>query len=129
MHVIDALEPVLDAVSAGEYPRYAEVARVSLDSDAAETYEVLRWLLGSAKADLRAVGLTLVGVLGVRELVPDLIEAARSPHQWERLTAIEALARIPGGPNRGALDALRDHPDPITAEAARAAIAAQSSPG
>jgi hypothetical protein len=129
MQVIDALEPVLRAVSLGEYPQYETIAQAALDREAAETREVLAWLLGSAKADLRAVGLTLVGVLEVRELMPDLIKAAQSPDQWERLTAIEALARRPGEPGRETLDALRDHPDPVTAQAARAAIAVRSSPG
>ena len=50
-----------------------------------------------------------------------LAEAARSPLQWERLTAIDALTRMPGDHASELLAELRGHEDSVTARAAREA--------
>ncbi len=119
--VADGLEPVLGPLRLGEHPRYGEVGTAELEREVGATCDIVRFLAASPKADLRVAGLTLMGILGWDEFIDDLSDAARSPEQWERLTAIDALARAGSALSFGVLDALREHSDPETRDAVAAA--------
>ena len=118
--VIDGLEPVFEALSFGEQPSYESLDKESLRGHAAEVEEVVELMFASVKADMRAAAAGLMGYMGWDSFVAPLERLLVSDVQWERLTAVRALAQMRNEKALTALKAAAASDDPeVRAEALR----------
>ena len=117
---IAGLAPVFEALNFGEQPQYQRLDTDRLSQLKAETKEIVTWMCGSNKADMRTIGIELMGVLGYASFLPSLEHFLFSGIEWERLTAIAALGKMSGERPVELLRMTAQDPNPqIQAEALR----------
>jgi HEAT repeat protein len=117
---VGALAPVFEALTHGERPSYESLDTGALGHLMAEVEDIVEWMAAGSKADIRTRAIELMGALGCERFVPRLEGFLFSQVQWERLTAIAALAQIPGERSAELLRIAADDHDPqIRAEVRR----------
>jgi hypothetical protein len=115
----EGLEEALRPLFFGLRPAPEDLDRRRLGEHATATTEILHWLAGSPKADLKTAAIELMGGLGWETFVPHLERALSSPASWERMTALRSLARLPGSRAAELVRRAVDDPDPAVSAAAR----------
>ncbi len=120
---ITLLEPIFESLSFGEQPHYERLDREQiLLEHQREILFVVRCMVGSEAADMKTAGLHIMGVLDLAVLIQDLQKALTSEHDWERIEAVHALARMNHSQVRPILESVIEHPDPVTRRTAREAM-------
>lgn len=126
---IDALRAALEPLAFGLRPALGALDRESLREHAAATTEILDWLADSPNADLKTAAMEVMGSLGWEAFVPRLERALSAAPSWERVAAIDGLAKLPG---RRAAELVRravDDPDPAVRSAARQIVESRGANG
>ncbi|HEX9988837.1 MAG TPA: HEAT repeat domain-containing protein [Chloroflexia bacterium] len=118
----DALAPIFEALQFGEQPQYDRLDANALRARMSEVEDIATWMAHSSKADLKSTGLELMGFLGWDSFLSCLEESASSEADWERLTAINALAQVPTPRAAEALKAALEDSDPQVRRAAKRAL-------
>ena len=93
---LNDLKPVFEALSFGWHPQYEQLDVTALASRAAEITDIINWMAGSAKADMRTSAIDLMGMLGWQAFIPSLRHHLESSAAWEREAAVRATGRFSG---------------------------------
>lgn len=115
------LAPVFEGLTHGEAPIFERLDRDHLRLFEPEVEQIVQWMSASSKANIQTSAIGLMGFLGYESFLAPLERYLLSNVKWQRLTAITALASIPGERAAGLLRMAARDPDPdIRAEVVRA---------
>jgi len=117
---VAGLAPVFEGLTYGERPAYERLDKDLLRQLTPEVEQIVQWMDSSDKANIRTRAIELMGALGYDSFGSPLERHVASKVQWERLSAIAALASMHGKRSTEILNSIADDPDPqIRAEVRR----------
>jgi hypothetical protein len=116
---LDLLKPVFEALTFGWRPEYQNLDRNALRQRMTEVVDIITWMAGSVKADMKTRALELMGHLGWDPFFPLLQQHLASGEKWERLTAVRALGQTASDRTAPLLRELAADPDPEIRDAVR----------
>lgn len=121
-NAIEVLAPVFEGLQFGERPQYYSLNIDALRQQREEVENVVRWMAGSNKADVKSAAIELMGILGWESFFPDLEQSVASAATWERIVAITALGQMSSIQAAEVLESATKDPDPQVSQAAHRAL-------
>ncbi len=126
LQLLTAIRPVIEAAFFGEDPTPAKFDREAIQRVAVPLRAITAEMTSGGNADLMRAGLMIIGTLDEPDGFEILRAKAESSIDWERYSAIDALALTTSDQGRALLLTLEKHADPETRIRAAKGLAAQA---
>lgn len=88
------LKPIWEALSFGWRPTYQDLNLVNLRRREAAVSDIVIWMAGSGKADMKTMAIELMGFLHWKSFVTPLRQHLSSDAVWTRIAAVGALGQF-----------------------------------